>query len=81
MERLLEDASFNATWLGRVFITINAATVDQNWGELAAEEYLSQYILWGQKLVRKNGMSSAFTRSMKNAHTSGTMMKARCEAP
>lgn len=46
MERLLEDVSFNAICLGRVLITINAATVDQNLGELAAEEYLSQYIPW-----------------------------------
>ena len=30
-----------------------------------------------QKFVRKNGISSAFARSMKKAHTSGTMMNAR----
>ena len=45
MERLLEDVSFNATELDRVTITINGAYVDQNLGELAADEDLSQYIL------------------------------------
>jgi ATP-dependent HslUV protease ATP-binding subunit HslU len=45
MERLLEDVSFNATELDRVTVTINAAYVDQNLGELAADEDLSQYIL------------------------------------
>ena len=45
MERLLEDVSFNASELDRVPITINAAYVDQNLGELAADEDLSQYIL------------------------------------
>ena len=34
-----------------------------------------------QKWFRKNGMSSALTRSTKNAQTSGTMMNARCEGP
>jgi len=45
MERLLEDVSFNASELDRVTVTINAAYVDQNLGELAADEDLSQYIL------------------------------------
>ncbi len=45
MERLLEDVSFNATELDRVTVTINAAYVEQNLGELAADEDLSQYIL------------------------------------
>ena len=45
MERLLEDVSFNASELDRVTITINAAYVDKNLGELAADEDLSQYIL------------------------------------
>ena len=45
MERLLEDISFNASELDRVTVTINAAYVDQNLGELAADEDLSQYIL------------------------------------
>jgi ATP-dependent HslUV protease ATP-binding subunit HslU len=45
MERLLEDISFNAAELDRVTVTINAAYVDQNLGELAADEDLSQYIL------------------------------------
>jgi ATP-dependent HslUV protease ATP-binding subunit HslU len=45
MERLLEDISFNASELDRVTITVNAAYVDQNLGELAADEDLSRYIL------------------------------------
>jgi ATP-dependent HslUV protease ATP-binding subunit HslU len=45
MERLLEDVSFNAPELDRVPIVINAAYVDQNLGQLAADEDLSQYIL------------------------------------
>ncbi len=45
MERLLEDVSFNASELDRVPITINAAYVDQNLGELAGDEDLSRYIL------------------------------------
>jgi ATP-dependent HslUV protease ATP-binding subunit HslU len=45
MERLLEDISFNASELDRVTITVNAAYVDHNLGELAADEDLSQYIL------------------------------------
>ena len=45
MERLLEDVSFNASELDRVTVTVNAAYVDQNLGELAADEDLSQYIL------------------------------------
>ncbi|MBK1632366.1 HslU--HslV peptidase ATPase subunit [Thiohalocapsa halophila] len=45
MERLLEDISYNAAELDRVTVTINAAYVDQNLGELAADEDLSQYIL------------------------------------
>ena len=34
-----------------------------------------------QKCARKKGISRALTRSMKNAHTSGTIINARCEAP
>jgi len=45
MERLLEDISYNAAELDRVTVTINAGYVDQNLGELAADEDLSQYIL------------------------------------
>jgi ATP-dependent HslUV protease ATP-binding subunit HslU len=45
MERLLEDISFNASELDRVTVTINAAYVDHNLGEVAADEDLSQYIL------------------------------------
>jgi ATP-dependent HslUV protease ATP-binding subunit HslU len=45
MERLLEDVSFNASELDRVTVTVNAAYVDQNLGELASDEDLSQYIL------------------------------------
>jgi ATP-dependent HslUV protease ATP-binding subunit HslU len=45
MERLLEDVSFNATEMDRVTVTIDAAYVDRNLGELAADEDLSQYIL------------------------------------
>jgi len=45
MERLLEDVSFNASELDRVTINVNAAYVDQNLGELASDEDLSQYIL------------------------------------
>ena len=45
MERLLEDISYNAAELDRVTVTINAAYVEQNLGELAADEDLSQYIL------------------------------------
>ena len=45
MERLLEDISYNATDLDRVTVTINAAYVDENLSELAADEDLSRYIL------------------------------------
>jgi ATP-dependent HslUV protease ATP-binding subunit HslU len=45
MERLLEDVSFNASELDRVTVTVTAAYVDQNLGELAGDEDLSQYIL------------------------------------
>ncbi|EIC22274.1 ATP-dependent protease ATPase subunit HslU [Thiorhodovibrio frisius] len=45
MERLLEDVSYNASELDRVTIDVNAAYVEQNLGELAADEDLSQYIL------------------------------------
>ncbi len=45
LERLLEDVSFNATDLDRVTVTVNAAYVDQNLSELAADEDLSRYIL------------------------------------
>lgn len=34
-----------------------------------------------QKLARKNGISSALARSIKNAHTSGTTINATWEAP
>ncbi len=45
MERLLEDISFNASDLDRVTVTVNAAYVDQNLSELAADDDLSRYIL------------------------------------
>jgi ATP-dependent HslUV protease ATP-binding subunit HslU len=45
LERLLEDVSFNAADLDRVTVTVNAAYVDQNLSELAADEDLSRYIL------------------------------------
>ncbi len=45
MERLLEDISFNASDLDRVKVTVNAAYVDQNLSELAADDDLSRYIL------------------------------------
>jgi ATP-dependent HslUV protease ATP-binding subunit HslU len=45
IERLLEDVSFNASELDRVPIEITAAYVDQNLGELAADEDLSRFIL------------------------------------
>jgi ATP-dependent HslUV protease ATP-binding subunit HslU len=45
LERLLEDVSFNAAELDRVAVTVNAAYVDQNLSELAADEDLSRYIL------------------------------------
>ena len=45
LERLLEDVSYNATELDRVTVTINAAYVDQNMADLAADEDLSRYIL------------------------------------
>ena len=45
LERLLEDVSFNASDLDRVTVTVNAAYVDQNLSELAADEDLSRYIL------------------------------------
>ncbi|SDX60106.1 ATP-dependent HslUV protease ATP-binding subunit HslU [Allochromatium warmingii] len=45
MERLLEDVSFNASELDRVTVTINAAYVEHNMADLAADEDLSRYIL------------------------------------
>jgi ATP-dependent HslUV protease ATP-binding subunit HslU len=45
LERLLEDVSYNASDLDRVTVTINAAYVDQNLSQLAADEDLSRYIL------------------------------------
>jgi ATP-dependent HslUV protease ATP-binding subunit HslU len=45
MERLLEDVSYNASQLDRVTVTVNAAYVDQNLSQLAADEDLSRYIL------------------------------------
>jgi ATP-dependent HslUV protease ATP-binding subunit HslU len=45
LERLLEDVSFNAADLDRVTVTVNAAYVDQNLSELAADDDLSRYIL------------------------------------
>jgi ATP-dependent HslUV protease ATP-binding subunit HslU len=45
LERLLEDISYKATELDRVTVTVNAAYVDQNLSELAADEDLSRYIL------------------------------------
>ena len=45
LERLLEDVSFNAAEMDRVTVTIDAAYVDRNLSELAANEDLSRYIL------------------------------------
>jgi len=45
LERLLEDVSFNATEMDRVTVAIDAAYVDRNLSELAANEDLSRYIL------------------------------------
>jgi len=45
LERLLEDVSFNAAELDRVTVAIDAAYVDRNLSELAANEDLSRYIL------------------------------------
>ena len=45
LERLLEDISYNASDLDRVTVTVNAAYVDQNLSQLAADEDLSRYIL------------------------------------
>jgi len=45
LERLLEDVSYNASDLDRVTVTVNAAYVDRNLSELAADEDLSRYIL------------------------------------
>ena len=45
LERLLEDISYNASDLDRVTVTVNAAYVDRNLAELAADEDLSRYIL------------------------------------
>ncbi|MBV5275004.1 MAG: AAA family ATPase, partial [Lamprocystis purpurea] len=43
LERLLEDVSYNASDLDRVTVTVNAAYVDQNLSQLAADEDLSRY--------------------------------------
>ncbi len=45
LERLLEDVSYNASAMDRVTVTVNAAYVDLNLSELAADEDLSRYIL------------------------------------
>ncbi|MGB4335457.1 MAG: ATP-dependent protease ATPase subunit HslU [Chromatiaceae bacterium] len=45
LERLLEDVSFNAAEMDRVTVAIDAAYVDRNLSELAANEDLSRYIL------------------------------------
>jgi ATP-dependent HslUV protease ATP-binding subunit HslU len=45
LERLLEDVSYNASVMDRVTVTVNAAYVDLNLSELAADEDLSRYIL------------------------------------
>jgi ATP-dependent HslUV protease ATP-binding subunit HslU len=45
LERLLEDISYNASEMERVTVTVNAAYVDRNLSELAADEDLSRYIL------------------------------------
>jgi ATP-dependent HslUV protease ATP-binding subunit HslU len=45
LERLLEDVSYNAAELDRVTVTVDAAYVDRNLAELAADEDLSRYIL------------------------------------
>ncbi len=47
LERLLEDVSYNASELDRVTVTVNAAYVDQNMADLAADEDLSRYISVG----------------------------------
>ncbi len=45
LERLLEDVSFNAADMAGVSITVDAAYVDSNVGNLAQNEDLSRYIL------------------------------------
>ena len=45
LERLLEEVSFNAAEMDRVTVAIDAAYVDRNLSELAANEDLSRYIL------------------------------------
>jgi ATP-dependent HslUV protease ATP-binding subunit HslU len=45
MERLLEDVSFEATNMNGAHVSVNAAFVDKNLGELAQDEDLSRYIL------------------------------------
>ena len=47
MERLLEGISFDATdaGLANTELTIDAAYVDEQLGELSADEYLSRFIL------------------------------------
>jgi ATP-dependent HslUV protease ATP-binding subunit HslU len=45
MERLLEDVSFEATDMSGAHVSVNAAFVDKNLGELAEDEDLSRYIL------------------------------------
>jgi ATP-dependent HslUV protease ATP-binding subunit HslU len=45
LERLLEEASFAAADLGQQELTIDAAYVDKQLGELARDEDLSRFIL------------------------------------
>jgi ATP-dependent HslUV protease ATP-binding subunit HslU len=45
MERLLEQASFDAADRGGTTITVDAGFVDRHLGELAKDEDLSRYIL------------------------------------
>jgi ATP-dependent HslUV protease ATP-binding subunit HslU len=45
MEKLLEEISFEAGKAGREKLVIDAATVNQRLGELAADEDLSRYVL------------------------------------
>jgi ATP-dependent HslUV protease ATP-binding subunit HslU len=45
MERLLEDVSFHAADWGGRHVTVDAAYVDDNLGELVADEDLTRYVL------------------------------------
>jgi ATP-dependent HslUV protease ATP-binding subunit HslU len=45
MERLLDSASYEASGKGGTTVTVDAAYVDDQLGELARDEDLSRYIL------------------------------------